>query len=361
VLNIGLDLGVLSPLLFTMMVLMALVTTFMTTPLLELVYPMSELARQLAKPEEPSVPEQAAEPGFTALVCVSFEKSGAGLCTVAAAIAGPGRPDSRVYALRLVPPTDRASFVMEQQEGSALAHEASAGFAPLLERAKELSLEVRPLSFVSNTPGEDICDVAAVKRADIVLLGWHKPLLGNTMLSGTVHDVMTSAKSDVAVLVDRGLDRIRRILVPYLGSEHDNACLHLAKRIGESSGASVTILHVVTPERAAGSLGAQERMHHEFSETDGNRRYDVVFKVVPNLNPADAVIEEASRGYDLILIGVGKEWGLEHRSFGLQSESILRRSAVSVLVVRKAAQAREVEASTQQARGLEPATGSSSS
>ena len=32
VLNIGLDLGVISPTLFTMMVLMALVTTFMTTP-----------------------------------------------------------------------------------------------------------------------------------------------------------------------------------------------------------------------------------------------------------------------------------------------------------------------------------------
>jgi len=34
ILNAGLDLGVLSPPLFTMMVLMALITTFMTTPLL---------------------------------------------------------------------------------------------------------------------------------------------------------------------------------------------------------------------------------------------------------------------------------------------------------------------------------------
>jgi len=38
VLNIGLDLGVVSPTLFTMLVLMALVTTFMTTPLLDLCY-----------------------------------------------------------------------------------------------------------------------------------------------------------------------------------------------------------------------------------------------------------------------------------------------------------------------------------
>lgn len=34
VLNIGLDLGVISPAVFSMMVLMAIVTTFMTTPLL---------------------------------------------------------------------------------------------------------------------------------------------------------------------------------------------------------------------------------------------------------------------------------------------------------------------------------------
>jgi Kef-type K+ transport system membrane component KefB len=38
-LNIGLDIGVISETVFTIMVLMALVTTFMTSPLLEWVYP----------------------------------------------------------------------------------------------------------------------------------------------------------------------------------------------------------------------------------------------------------------------------------------------------------------------------------
>ena len=35
VLNVGLDLGVLSPTLFTMLVIMAIVTTFATTPILD--------------------------------------------------------------------------------------------------------------------------------------------------------------------------------------------------------------------------------------------------------------------------------------------------------------------------------------
>jgi Kef-type K+ transport system membrane component KefB len=37
-LNIGLDIGVISPALFAMLVLMAIVTTFMTAPVLEWIY-----------------------------------------------------------------------------------------------------------------------------------------------------------------------------------------------------------------------------------------------------------------------------------------------------------------------------------
>ena len=43
ILNIGLDIGVISPALFAMMVLMALITTFMTTPMLEWICPQHRL------------------------------------------------------------------------------------------------------------------------------------------------------------------------------------------------------------------------------------------------------------------------------------------------------------------------------
>jgi K+:H+ antiporter len=48
-LNIGLDIGVISPTFFTMMVLMALVTTFMTTPLLTWVYRQEIVESTVAK------------------------------------------------------------------------------------------------------------------------------------------------------------------------------------------------------------------------------------------------------------------------------------------------------------------------
>jgi Kef-type K+ transport system membrane component KefB len=45
ILNVGLDIGVISPALFSMMVVMALVTTFMTAPLFEWVYPVHLIER----------------------------------------------------------------------------------------------------------------------------------------------------------------------------------------------------------------------------------------------------------------------------------------------------------------------------
>jgi Kef-type K+ transport system membrane component KefB len=51
ILNIGLDVKVISPALFSMMVVMALVTTFMTAPLLEVICPMREPATGVEVPQ----------------------------------------------------------------------------------------------------------------------------------------------------------------------------------------------------------------------------------------------------------------------------------------------------------------------
>jgi Kef-type K+ transport system membrane component KefB len=59
ILNIGLDLGIISPAVFSMMVIMALVTTFMTTPLLAWIYPQRFI---LATSESQAFQLTAADP-----------------------------------------------------------------------------------------------------------------------------------------------------------------------------------------------------------------------------------------------------------------------------------------------------------
>jgi Kef-type K+ transport system membrane component KefB/nucleotide-binding universal stress UspA family protein len=328
VLNIGLDLGVISPTLFTMMVLMALVTTFLTTPLLRLIYPPEELVLQPAVPVLADAPEP-----FTLLMCVSHGQAGRGMLTLGRALTGGPMTPTRLYALHLIPPTERASYHLRHSPALPEARPSRDGdtLAPLLEQARRLDLEVRPLSFVSSEPGTDICRTAEAKRADLIVLGLHKPLFSQTVLGGTVHEVMQEAGSDVAVLVDRGLEQVRRVLVPFIGSRHDRAALGLARRLLQGSGVEVTVLHVTSPEPRHGHGTSHRLVEELFPGPSGQ----VHFQVVAHASPEDAVLEEAARGYDLVVVGVGAEWGLEGGLFGLHRERLVRDSHTSLLVVRQ--------------------------
>jgi Kef-type K+ transport system membrane component KefB/nucleotide-binding universal stress UspA family protein len=334
VLNIGLDLGVISPALFTMMVLMALVTTFVTSPLLARLYSTAATAPGSAIADDVMAAELAVAPGdgFRVLMCVAYDRSGPGMVTVAGALAGRTDDDHRLYALRLVPPNDRASFVLGQERATV---EATA-LAPLLQRADALDLTVRPLSFVSGDPVRDICNVAAVKRADLVLLGWHKPILGRAVLSGTVHDVMRAADTTVAVLVDRGLGWTSRVLVPYRGGVHDRGALRLAARLAQQAGASVTILQICDPDPTRdASLTAADAVRDAMRDGPGDKGGHLALKLVEHTRPTNAVLEECENGYDLVVVGLGAAWGLEHRSFGLHAEELIRDCPASLLIVRQ--------------------------
>jgi Kef-type K+ transport system membrane component KefB/nucleotide-binding universal stress UspA family protein len=332
VINIGLDLGVISPTLFTMLVVMALATTFATTPLLARLYPAG-LARELLEPEPPAV-----RPRFTVLMCVSYNRSGPGMMTLAGSLVGTRREGARVYALRLSSPSDRsAQFVPDRPE-----HPGAEALEPLVERAKSLDIPVRPITFVSLKPSQDICDVARVKRADLVLLGWHKPLLSRTVLGGTVQDVMRHATTDVGVFVDRGLSQVRKVLVPYQGGDDDLAAMRLAQRFTEQSGVQVTVLHVVTPGHSGAS--AADAVEQSFATNPGGERAAVSVKLVHD-DPARATVEEAKKaGYDLVIVGAGAQWGLEPRRFGMISERIVRGCPTSLLIVNASANREPVEA-----------------
>jgi Kef-type K+ transport system membrane component KefB/nucleotide-binding universal stress UspA family protein len=332
VLNIGLDLGVISPTLFTMMVIMALVTTFMTTPLLQLVYPTSEIGKEASLAIATPPPEAAsATPRFTVLMCVAFDRSGPPMVRLANALVADQPQHHRLYALRLIRPTDRASFYIVGQEDE----NGIQGLKPLLETAEQLHLSVSPIAFVSPRPAVDICNVAEVKGADLVILGWHKPVVTRTVLGGTVADVLEKAPATVAVFVDRGLQTVRKVLVPFQGSPDDKAALALARRM-TTSNAEVTILHVIKPGRMEGErLGAQHEMDQTFAEGGPWNRTLVRMKLVSHEKPAVAALEEAARGYDLVIVGAGHEWGLERRLFGLAPELMVEQCPTSLLLVRQ--------------------------
>ncbi|HTL52824.1 MAG TPA: cation:proton antiporter [Planctomycetota bacterium] len=327
VLNIGFDLGVISPKLFTMMVIMALVTTFLTTPLLHLIYPRRELADELA---EPAPVVALPKPAFSMLMCVAQERSGPGMATLAAGFRGDDPEHARFYALRLIRPPERSSAFVED------AGEAEGGNAliPLLHRSEELDLEVKPISFVSTEPAEDICSVADAKKIDLVLLGWHRPIFSQSALGGVVYDVMQQAHTDVGVLVDRGLTKVERVLFAFNEVGQDRSALRLIRRLIERNRAKVTVLHVIPPSRSTEDprRGVQEGLASAFESPAGNPS-QVTVKLVESEDPPAAALDEARQGYDLVVLSLGAEWGLAQRRFGLHPEQIIQECPVSLLIV----------------------------
>lgn len=319
VLNIGLDLGVISPTIFTMMVLMALVTTFMTTPILKWVYPDELMARHLIDGAEPV--RQEALPSFRVLVCSAYEASGASLISLAHFLTKKDKQP--IHALHLKNPSDRESELIDQDENPG-----KNVLDTMVGRGKELNTEVRGTSFVSSDPAHDICRVAAIREAQLILLGVHKPLVNQSHLGGVVHAVMAEARTDVGVLVDRGLKDIQTLLVPFQGSAHDLAALRLARRLMTNLNAKVVVFHVARPEK----LGAQ----HSVQSVFGEGGHSVSFEAVDHADPAQAVLERSRRGIDLVVVGLGQEWGLTERRFGVQPEKLIQESPTSLLVVRAA-------------------------
>jgi Kef-type K+ transport system membrane component KefB/nucleotide-binding universal stress UspA family protein len=303
ILNIGLDLGVLSPTLFAMMVLMAIVTTVATTPALAALYPPERFRAELVS--APSGPSAV-------LVAVALPRSGPLLLDVGASLADAA--DAPLYALHLARPPERGT--LGAAAGGAID---AAALAPSLEHARARGFAVRPLQFVSQSPADDICEVARAKGVGLVVMGWHKPVWSRTVLGGTVHEVMRDCEGDVIVLIDRGLRwPAARILVPFAGTAHDLAALRLAGRLAERLGAELTVLDVTRP----GAPGPPP---------PAGVRSDV--RVVESSSPIDAVIAEAAR-HDLTVLGVGEGWQLEPQAFGLRSERLASECPSSLLVVR---------------------------
>jgi len=327
ILNIGQDLGVITPAVFAMMVIMALVTTGITTPILQLVG-----SRRLFETAHP--PGQRglqAAASFSILIPVADPRSGVPLLRVAHSIAGGVPAGGKIMALHLMPPVDREAYRsgLAQLEAAATPDPLK----PLLEDAEREKITVQPLTFVSRDVPADISRAAREEHADLVLMGFHRSVVRRTLLGGLVHRVLSNAKTDVAVLVDHGFVTAREVLVPFLGGKHDIFALELAGRLARQANAKVTVLHVVDPTRPdVPKLAVQEEVDRLYAEPGQSQAVRV--RVVQDVSPVDAVLQIAGE-FDLVLLGISEQWGLGSHLFGWRPERIAIGSPASLLIVRK--------------------------
>lgn len=325
ILTVGLQFGVINDKVFAMMVIMALVTTFMTTPLLHWVYPARLLEAELKTAEVP-----VAKKPFTLLIPVAAPRSVGPLLQLADMLSGPGSPDRRIYGLHLRRPIDRPEFRSGLREAQQPGADESV--RTLLHQAETRNVPVELISFISRDVPKDIARVARDRQADLILIGYHKPVFSRSMLGGTVHRVLTHAPTDVAVFADRNFHGVQRVLVPFLGGRHDRLAMKLAGRLAANANAQVTVLHVTAPKGAQPALNAKDVVDRVFH--DPTQPLPVQLLVVESSDPVGTVIERAT-DFDLVVIGVAEEWGLESQRFSLRRERIAIATPTSLLIVRQ--------------------------
>jgi Kef-type K+ transport system membrane component KefB len=308
VLNIGIELGVLSPALFTMLVIVALATTFMTGPALKLMDPRGELGERPEMAMRASATEQPVAPTQAILVASQDEQNLSRLLVLARPLARSEPPRELILA-RLLPPLRGAAGPSSDESALATATtQLQARRAELLQDG----LSARALAFTSPDAGADMVRLATEQQVDLLLMDGRRPLLGQGVPRGAVGDVLRNAPCDVAVLIARDdalhVGAGRPVVVPFGGAEHDWAALELGAWVAGAVGAPLRLLGRADD----GELAASGR-GRDASRLLGNA--SLVLQQLAGIVAEPVLIEpgrqgilDASAGAGLLVVGLSERW-----------------------------------------------------
>ncbi|KAL5205240.1 hypothetical protein ABZP36_033449 [Zizania latifolia] len=264
VLNIGKDRKVLNDESFAIMVLMALFTTFITTPIVMAIY----------KPARPTVPYKRrtvdsgdADSELRVLACFHTNRNIPTLLNLVESSRGTGRSRLSMYAMHLVEFSERSSAITlvqrARRNGMPFFNnngDKSEQMVVAFEAFQQLSaVRVRPMTAISDldTIHRDVIDSASAKRAAIVVMPYHKMLQhdGSFQSLGSAYHainkrILREAPCSVAILVDRGLGGHAQVsarnvsfsvAMLFFGGADDREALAYATRMAEHPGVAVTL------------------------------------------------------------------------------------------------------------------------
>ncbi len=174
---------------------------------------------------------------------------------------------------------------------------------------------------------------ATLARVAIALLVFAIPL-GYLiwMVAGAVQSVRPRERAEDEPAIYHGGTRVHHVLVSAGGGQHAQLGLRLAAQL-VGNGHGVTLFRVVPPGKEAeteSETAVLQRMALAILGADCH----VAVKVAASPSVVDAVLEEASKGYDLLVIGAAEEWGLHHWIVGTIPDAIAERAPCPVMMVR---------------------------
>ncbi|MBD2603091.1 cation:proton antiporter [Scytonema hofmannii FACHB-248] len=344
VLNIGLSLGVITPLLFTMLVIVALVTTFMTSPLLEWTYPKRLIKLDVVEKED--APEASRDIAtvdsygqiYRILVPVANPSTQKGLVQLAVAIALNYQQPTAVHPLSLIELSEDYPFESTPIEANRLIEERRQQLEELIDTLEPPSTRsyVHPIIRICSNVAQETAEIAELKPADLILVGWHRPAFSNNRLGGRVGQILNTAPVDVAVFIDRGKKRLENLLVPYSANIHDDLALILALRLLINRDTCLLkILQVVSENRVKNEMSHE--LHKMMQQLPQSVRDRIDIQTIEASEPIQAVVK-ASERVDLTIAGTSRAWGIERQTLGRYTDELAIQCRSSLLITRRYSQ-----------------------
>jgi Kef-type K+ transport system membrane component KefB/nucleotide-binding universal stress UspA family protein len=312
ILTIGRSLGVISPALFTIMVLMALTTTFMTTPLLSLLIPGE---RDLWRHEARSSLGGDLG-GKKVLVGVTNAVTARRLLQLVTVLRGAdGLRPSLILASVVEPPgheTVRANFGPYEASVAKVRSELS----ELSDELSRAGFEVEVVAGIGTDPAVELSRLASVHQASLILVGSHEAYLGYRPLGGVAGDLLRDAPCDVAVLAGMSVHHESSagpIGVWYRGEQPDEAPLDMAIAIARGSSTAVRVISPTPVQVSSTDVQVESRLLTE-----------------PTVQNALSAID----GTALMVVAPP---GVLDGALPALREAVIERASVPVLVVRRMA------------------------
>ena len=338
VLNLALEKGVISDALFAMLVIMALVTTFMAGPLLALLDPRNEYgapvedeleeARRVSSVEFPELPV----PDRSIIVAPQTDAALPQLRSIAEPLARSLPPRELIIA-RLVRPPRRANLSGGLQAENKLLTDAANEVTFARLDLMDAGIAARSVAFTSSDPGSDLARLAKADEVDLLLVEGSRPLLGDGVPRGDVGTLLREAECDVAVLVAREGQPVvpteeRGVLVPFGGAEHDWAALEFGAWLAAQVGVPLRLLGAAgegdDATRVSRLLGDAGLLVQQYA--------GIVPEPVVAPGGREGVVAEAANA-GLVVVGLSERWRAE--GLGPTRSEIARESPAPTVFVRR--------------------------
>jgi hypothetical protein len=260
VLNIGLELKVLTPEVFTMMVIMALVTTFMTGPALDLI-------NYIFKTKDNVDNEEVGNNKFRILISFGNNEKGKSLLRLANSLIKKTKETSTITVMHLSLSDEMHQFNMEDKEKNS--------FIPIVEESRILKQEITTIFKATIDIETDIADIANQGDFDLLLIGLGKSIFEGTILGKVIgfttriinpdrlidkftgkeglfenspfdertRQIISKTKMPIGILIDKDLQSVNEVFLPIFCQE-DSFLIDYAQKLIFNNNSKIMILDV---------------------------------------------------------------------------------------------------------------------